>query len=136
MPIVGVSNPDEQITTGEETDESSPPIPEELPILPLRGVVVYPLMVLPLTVGQLRSVRLVDEAVVGDRLVGLVASKDPELDEPTPDEVYQVGTVALIHRLIKSPDGTLRIIVQGLERMHIVRWLTFCPKTKMSSPRR
>jgi ATP-dependent Lon protease len=130
MPIVGVSNPDEQITTGEETDEASPPIPEELPILPLRGVVVYPLMVLPLTVGQLRSVRLVDEVVVGDRLVGLVASKDPELDEPTPDEVYQVGTVALIHRLIKSPDGTLRIIVQGLERMHIDEWTTEEPYLK------
>ncbi len=130
MPIVGVSNPDEQITSGEETDESSPPIPEELPILPLRGVVVYPLMVLPLTVGQPRSVRLVDEVVVGDRLVGLVASKDPELDEPTPDEVYQVGTVALIHRLIKSPDGTLRIIVQGLERVHIDEWTTDEPYLK------
>ena len=123
MPSVDVSELDEQTTT-ESRDDPRPPltIPEELPILPLRGVVVYPLMVLPLTVGQPRSVRLVDDVVVGDRLLGLVASRDPELDEPAPEQVYQIGTVALVHRLIKSPDGTLRIIVQGLERIHIDEW--------------
>jgi ATP-dependent Lon protease len=125
MPNVGLSDPGNQLTESEQNDiESSPAIPEELPILPLRGVVVYPLMVLPLTVGQPRSVQLVDDAVVGDRLVGLFASKDPEIDEPAPDEVYQLGTVALIHRLIKSPDGTMRIIVQGVERIRIDEWAT------------
>jgi ATP-dependent Lon protease len=113
---------DRQATTTEKDQDSSPAIPEELPILPLRGVVVYPLMVLPLTVGQPRSVRLIDDAVVSDRLVGLVASKDAEIEEPTPDEVYTTGTVALIHRLIKSPDGTMRIIVQGIERLQIDEW--------------
>ena len=123
MPSVEVSDLAEQITEDEENDSAtSPEIPDELPVLPLRGVVVYPLMVLPLTVGQPRSVRLVDDVAVGNRLVGLVASKDPELDEPAPDDVYQVGTAALIHRLIKSPDGTMRIIVQGLERIHIDEW--------------
>jgi len=124
MPNVEVSDLEEQAITTEENDSSaSPTIPAELPVLPLRGVVVYPLMVLPLTVGQARSVRLVDEVAVGDRLVGLVASKDPELDEPTPDDAYQMGTAALIHRLIKSPDGTIRIIVQGVERIHIDEWI-------------
>jgi ATP-dependent Lon protease len=123
MPSVEVSDLEEQVITSEENDSSpTSAIPAELPILPLRGVVVYPLMVLPLTVGQSRSVRLVDDVAVGDRLVGLVASQDPELDEPAPDEVYQVGTAALIHRLIKSPDGTIRIIVQGVERIHIDEW--------------
>jgi ATP-dependent Lon protease len=117
-----VSELDRQVTTTEKSEDSSPAIPEELPILPLRGVVVYPLMVLPLTVGQPRSVRLIDDAVVSDRLVGLVASKDAEIEEPTPDEVYRIGTVALIHRLIKSPDGTMRIIVQGIERLEIDEW--------------
>jgi len=107
MPNVEVGDLDQQVVKDEESDSPSPVIPEELPILPLRGVVVYPLMVLPLTVGQTRSVRLIDDVAVGDRLVGLVASKDPEIDEPTPDEVYQTGTAALIHRLIKSPDGTI-----------------------------
>jgi ATP-dependent Lon protease len=118
---------DRQATTTEKDQDSPPAIPEELPILPLRGVVVYPLMVLPLTVGQPRSVRLIDDAVVSDRLVGLVASKDAEIEEPTPDEVYTTGTVALIHRLIKSPDGTMRIIVQGIERLQIDEWTDEVP---------
>ncbi len=131
MPSVEVSDLAEQITESEENGSAkSPEIPDELPVLPLRGVVVYPLMVLPLTVGQPRSVRLVDDVAVGNRLVGLVASKDPELDEPAPDEVYQVGTAALIHRLIKSPDGTMRIIVQGLERIHIDEWAAEEPYLK------
>ncbi len=131
MPTVGMGDPDKQVATSEKNGSSpSPATPEELPILPLRGVVVYPLMVLPLTVGQPRSVRLVDDVVVGDRLVGLVASKDPEIDEPAPDEVYQVGTMALIHRLIKSPDGTMRIIVQGVERIHLDEWVTDGPYLK------
>ncbi len=136
MPSVEVSDLEEQAITSEENDSSaSPAIPAELPVLPLRGVVVYPLMVLPLTVGQARSVRLVDDVAVGDRLVGLVASKDPELDEPAPDEVYQMGTAALIHRLIKSPDGTIRIIVQGVERIHIDEWTAEEPylKAKVST---
>jgi ATP-dependent Lon protease len=87
-------------------------------------------MVLPLTVGQPRSVRLVDDAVVGNRLVGIVASKDPEVDEPTPDQVYQIGTLAIIHRLIKAPDGTLRIIVQGTERIRIDEWTVREPYLK------
>jgi ATP-dependent Lon protease len=119
MPSVEVSDLDEQTTDSEEPDSSATPaIPEELPILPLRGIVVYPLMVLPLTVGQARSVRLVDDVAVGDRLVGLVASEDPELDEPDPDQVYQMGTAALIHRLI-----------------HIDEWITEEPylKAKVST---
>jgi ATP-dependent Lon protease len=131
MPNVDVSNITDEVTLQTEDGSSpEPEIPDELPMLPLRGVVVYPLMVLPLTVGQPRSVRLVDEVVVGNRLVGLVASKDPELDEPPPDEVYQMGTVALIHRLIKSPDGTMRIIVQGVERIQIEEWVAEEPYLK------
>ena len=94
-------------------------MPSELPILPLRGVVVYPMMWLPLTVGQPRSIRLVDEAVVEDRLIGLVTSKKADDDEPGPDDVYSVGTAAIVHRLLKAPDGSVRLIVQGLERIRI-----------------
>jgi ATP-dependent Lon protease len=130
MPSVGIKDPNQQGVPGEEKDSASPAIPEELPILPLRGMVVYPLMVLPLNVGQPRSVRLVDDVVVGDRLVGLVASKDPEIDEPASDQVYQVGTVAIIHRLFKAPDGTMRVIVQGVERIRIDEWTANEPYLK------
>ncbi len=105
-------------------------IPEELPILPLRGVVVYPLTVVPLAIGQPRSIRLVDDAVLGKKLVGLVASKRPELEEPMPEDCYTVGTLALIQRLLRMPDGTMRILVLGLERIRILEYTATQPYLK------
>ncbi len=100
------------------TDES-PAYPPELPILPLRGVVVYPHVAVPLTIGQPRSIRLIDDIVAGDRLVGLVTARDPEKETPGPEDLYQVGTIAAVHRLLRSPDGTMRILVQGLARFRL-----------------
>src|SRR5512143_2367654 len=100
--------------------------PSELPVLPLRGVVVYPMMWLPLTVGQERSIRLVDECLVESadrRFIALVSSRDPEVEEPSPDQVFQVGTVAVVHRMLKAPDGTVRLIGQGLDRIRIRKFL-------------
>ncbi len=94
-------------------------IPEELPILPLRGTVVYPLTVVPITVGQPRSIKLVDDAVMGNKLIGLVASRNPELEEPGPNDVFEVGTAAIVHRLFRAPDGTIRLLIQGVERIRI-----------------
>jgi ATP-dependent Lon protease len=105
-------------------------IPEVLPILPLRGVVVYPQTAVPLTVGQQRSIRLVDDAVASDRLIGLVAAKDPELENPGPDDLYTVGTVATIHRLFRAPDGTIRLLIQGLARFRLVDFIQTEPYLK------
>jgi ATP-dependent Lon protease len=110
---------------GEESDTFE--IPEELPILPLRGLVVYPLTAVPIRVGQPRSIKLVDDAVVEKRLIGLVASKDPELQEPGPDDVHRVGTVASVHRLFKAPDETITLIMQGLRRIEIEEFTTEDP---------
>ncbi len=109
------------------TDNEQPEftIPPELPILPLRGVVVYPMMWLPLTIGQERSIRLVDDALAeapDQRIIGLFTSKDAEIEEPTPDQIYEVGTAAIVHRMLRTPDGSIRLIVQGLERVHITRY--------------
>ena len=107
--------------------------PSELPVLPLRGVVVYPMMWLPLTVGQERSIRLVDECLVESadrRFIALVSSRDPEVEEPDPDQVYHVGTVAIVHRMLKAPDGTVRLIVQGLERIRINQYIQEEPYLK------
>ena len=93
--------------------------PDVLPILPLRGVVVYPQTAVPLTVGQPRSVRLVDDVVAGDKLVGLVAAINPELETPGPTDLYRVGTIATVHRLLRAPDGTVRLLVQGMERFRV-----------------
>lgn len=94
-------------------------IPEALPILPLRGLVVFPHTAVPLTIGQPRSIRMVDDVVAGNRLIGLVASKIPELELPGPEDLYEYGTVAVIQRLFRAPDGTIRLIVRGLSRFRL-----------------
>jgi len=103
-------------------EEKQPIIPEELAILPLRGVVVYPLTFQALSVGQPRSIQLVDEATVSKQLIGLVTARDGETEEPSPDDVYDVGVAATIHRMIKAPDGSIRLLVQGIERIRIRAW--------------
>ena len=104
--------------------------PEFLPILPLQGVIVYPQTAVPLTVGQPRSIKLVDDVVGGDKLVGLVAAVDPELELPTPNDLYRVGTVAILHRLLRAPDGTLRLLVQGMDRFRLEEFVAEEPYLK------
>jgi ATP-dependent Lon protease len=93
--------------------------PDVLPILPLRGVVVYPNTAVPLTVGQARSIKLIDDVVGGDKLVGLVAALNPEQETPGPNELYKIGTIATVHRLLRAPDGTVRLLVQGMDRFQV-----------------
>ena len=102
-------------------------IPSHLPILPLRGLVVFPLTAVPIRVGQPRSIRLIDDAVLGKRLIGLVASRDPELETPGPDDVYRIGTIAAVHRLFKAPDGTITLIMQGLMRIRVEEFVSESP---------
>jgi ATP-dependent Lon protease len=104
--------------------------PQEVPILPLRGLVVYPQTAIPLTVGQPRSISLVDDVINGERLVGLVTAHDPEQEKPGPDEVYRVGTLASIHRLFRAPDGTIRLLVQGLQRIRVLEFTEEDPYLK------
>ena len=102
-------------------EEQIPEIPTEMAILPLFNTLVYPLTVIPLAVGQPESIRLIDDSMVGERIVGMVALKnEDERPSPiTPDDFYHVGTAAVVHKLMKFPDGTLRVAVQGLERIEI-----------------
>ena len=108
-----------QVQEGNGGDEQDHQIPDALPILPLRGMVVFPLNLVPIRVGQPRSVKLIEDAVSGKQLIGLVASHDPELEAPGPDQVYRVGTAAAVHRLFKSSDGTITLIMQGLMRIRV-----------------
>ncbi len=105
-------------------------VAEELPILPLRNIVPMPMAVLPLAVGIPRSVQLIEEASRGSRIIGLVAMKDPGIEQPGPDEIYQTGVIALIHKVVRTDDGSLQVIVQGLERMKIVEWTATEPYLK------
>ncbi len=121
---------DDKAEGGKKQSEGLPEIPDVLPILPLRGVVVYPQTGVPLTIGQPRSVRLVDDAIAGGRLVGLVASRDPEKENPGPEDLYKIGTVASVHRLFRAPDGTMRLLVQGLARFRLGEFVSTEPYLK------
>jgi ATP-dependent Lon protease len=111
-----------------------PALPADLPILPLQNLVIFPVAVFPLAVVEPRAVKLVDDAVLGSRLIGLVATRpraeesaaESGQDEATkpasPEQLYRVGTLALVHKLLKLPDGSLRIAVQGLERIRILEY--------------
>ncbi len=104
-------------------DEPKEELPDVLPILPLRDTVVYPQTVAPLAVGQERSLRLVDHVQSGNRLFGLVAVRDPKVERGEPENVFDIGTTASIQQLLKVPDGTVRLLVQGIERVRIVEFV-------------
>lgn len=95
-------------------------LPDALSVLPLRDTVAFPMAVIPLLVGQERSVKLVEDAMRSNRLIGLVAQKEMEARPAGPDDLYRIGTAAVIQQLLRAPDGTLRLVVQGLERIRIV----------------
>jgi len=105
----------------EETkSEDQPKIPPTLPILPLRDIVIFPFMIVPLYVSREASIKAVDQALAENRMILLAAQRKQDEDEPGPDDVYPVGTVALIMRMLKLPDGRIRVLVQGLARARIV----------------
>ena len=102
-------------------------ISDDLPVLPLRGVVVYPMMWLPLPIGQERSMRLVEQTLPNNRIIALVTSRNEDMDEPDPHQIHAVGTAAQVHRVLKTPDGTMRLLVQGLERVRILEYTQELP---------
>ena len=97
-------------------------LPDRLPVLPLRETVPFPETLTPLAIGQERSVQLVNDVLAGNRMLVMVASRQPELEEPAPADLYDVGVVGVIARMLKVPDGTLRVLVQGAQRVKIDRW--------------
>lgn len=103
-----------------ETDgEAEIQIPSEIPVLPLRDIVIYPFMIVPLFVSRDRSIKAVDEALSQNRMILLVSQKDVDKEEPTQEDLYKVGTVAVIMRMLKLPDGRIRILIQGLSRAEV-----------------
>ncbi len=108
-------------------DKTMKNFPDEVAILPLRGVVVYPQTIVPLTIGQPRSIKLIDDVIASNKLVGLVASRNAELENPSVKEMYKIGTVGSIHRLFRAPDGTIRILVQGMARFETDEYIQTDP---------
>jgi ATP-dependent Lon protease len=110
-----------ELTFDEQLEQGDVEIPSVLPVLPLKETVVFPQSVSPLAIGQERSVKLVDDVVAGERMLALVTVRDSEVDEPGWDDLHEVGTAAVVHKMIRVPDGTLRILVQGVGRVRLER---------------
>src|SRR3954463_8395040 len=102
-------------------------LPDELPIMPLRDTVLFPNSFLPLAVARESSVRLIEEAIAGSKLVGVFTQRDAAVEEPAQDDLHTVGTATHIHKMFKLPDGSLRLIVQGLDRLRLDEVLTTTP---------
>jgi ATP-dependent Lon protease len=110
-----------ELTFDEQLEQADVEIPSVLPILPLKETVVFPQSVSPLAIGQERSVKLVDDVVAGERMLALVTVRDSDVEEPGWDDLHEVGTAAVVHKMIRVPDGTLRILVQGVGRITLDR---------------
>ncbi|HSD65892.1 MAG TPA: LON peptidase substrate-binding domain-containing protein, partial [Vicinamibacteria bacterium] len=103
----------------ERKDEEQPKVPDVLPVLPLRDIVIFPFMIVPLYVSRDRSIKAVDQALAENRMILLAAQRKQDEDDPGPEDIYPVGTAALIMRMLKLPDGRIRVLVQGLSRARI-----------------
>jgi ATP-dependent Lon protease len=124
---------EKDVATAERGEEL--PIPDILPVLPLKDVVVFPFIILPLSVSREKSITAVDAALAEQRIIMLVAQKDAQSETPRPDELYTVGTVAAIMRMLKLPDGRIRLLVQGLSRARIDSFLAEEPYLKVKITR-
>ena len=100
-----------------------------LPMMPIRDVVIFPHMMTPFVVGREASVRALEEALAGDKKIFLATQHDASVDDPSPDEIFQVGTVANIVQSLKLPDGNIKVLVEGIERGKVFP----LPTTKVSS---
>jgi ATP-dependent Lon protease len=103
----------------EDAIRASEPLPDALPVLPLRETVTFPETLTPLAVGQERSIKLVNDVLGANRMLAMVAARDPENEEPGPKDLYEVGVVGVVSRMLKVPDGTLRVLVQGTQRVRV-----------------
>src|ERR1700751_1787359 len=125
MPIAKEPEFTEAIETADADQQLQ--IPNELPVLPLRDIVIYPFMIVPLFVSREKSIRAVDEALGEHRMILLTCQKDLDKEEPQQDDLYKVGTVAVIMRMLKLPDGRIRILVQGVSRARIDYFIQTAP---------
>src|SRR5437762_234350 len=112
---------DETTRAQQGSAERSYVVPFDVPVLPLRDTVLFPNSFMPLAVARESSVKLIDEAIAGGKLVGVFTQREPTQEEPAQADLYPIGTLTHIHKMFKLPDGSLRLIVQGLTRLRFDR---------------
>jgi ATP-dependent Lon protease len=102
-------------------------IPQELPILPIKTGVVFPFMIVPLIVSDSQLIKLIDDVLASDKLVGVVTQRNPDVETPGADDLYSFGTASLVVKMLRFPDGSLRILVQGVSRIRLTRFSQMSP---------
>ena len=107
--------------------------PTEIPVIPLRNTVVFPVLTIPLTVGREKSLAALDEALLQNKVLGIITQRDPETEDPDHHELYEVGVIAKILKLIKLPDGSQNIVVQGFTRFRIKDFIQKEPFIKVKA---
>jgi ATP-dependent Lon protease len=121
MPVAELKK-NERGRSEEESREEKVEIPETLPVLPLRDVVTFPYMIIPLLISHDKAISAVDQALAQNRMIFLAAQKDQDIENPTAKDMYDVGTVGMVIRMLKMPDQKVRVLVQGIARAHAERW--------------
>src|SRR5262245_52075153 len=111
----------------EEIQQKIQTIPEELPILPVRDAVIFPNAVIPLTVGRESSVKLINDVQQSDGMLVVLTQRDKRVDSPAPSDLYDVGTVSMVHRVMKTPEGNLFVIIMGVARTRVKSFTQFDP---------
>ena len=111
---------DKVFTASADPRNAGAPVPDQVPILPLRDTVLFPQSALPLGAGRESSVRLLEDVVRGNRLIGVFTQRDASTEDPQEADLHRIGTLATVHKILKQPDGTVRLVVQGLHRIRIV----------------
>src|ERR1700730_2340551 len=115
-----MSDQPETVKTEDSSNVDRPlSIPPELPVLPLRDTVLFPNSFMPLAVARESSVRLIDDAIANGKLIAVFTQRDASVEEPGQDDLFRIGTAPHIHKMFKLPDGSLRLIVQGLARLRL-----------------
>jgi len=110
------------LTDGDDSELTNVDVPDILPILPLRNTVMFPGVVMPITVGRQKSLQLIQEVYRGNRLLGTVAQKDGSIDDPAQNDLYQTGTIAQVLKILEMPDGSTSVIIQGKKRFEVLEY--------------
>ena len=120
MDMENFTTPTEITPPEHEQEEQTAHQPQEIPMLPLRNAVIYPYLSMPIAVSRLESMKLIEETLSGQKLFGVVAQRSPELEDPAPGDLYAVGTVVKLMKMIRTPEGEMYVLVQGVARMKIL----------------
>src|SRR5882672_8409262 len=111
----------------EEFNQRIQTIPDELPILPVRDAVIFPNAVIPLTVGRESSVKLINDVQQRDGMLVVLTQRDKHVDSPAPADLYEIGTVSMVHRVMKTPEGNLFVIIMGVSRTRMQEFVQYDP---------